>query len=461
LLVGVVVGLCRSVRLARVCRLTASQKCVDFAGRGRGAISDVLTNHPFVTTLKNLRGNVRGCVFTEPLWGIPFNLYAPYVSVYMLAFGLTDSQIGLITSVGLVFEVFWTVLSGAITDKLGRKRSTLIFDLISWSVPCLIWAVAQNFVYFLVAAIINSVWRVTHNSWRCLLVEDTDPRLLVDVFSWIYIAGLLVAFVSPLTGVLIDKFTLVPTIRGLYLLAFVMMTAKFIIMNSMVTETRQGLIRMKETRDQPLFAVLREYPGVLRQSSRTPITFFAVGLMLVMSISTMVRGTFWSILVTEKLLIPPQHLALYPFARSVTMLIFFFLVMPRLRNMGMGRPMILAFLGLLISQLVLISVSPQDYLLLLVSVILEACSSAAATTLLEKLIVLAVDSRERARIMAMLYVIVIVFTSPFGWIAGRMSEVNRSLPFTLTIVLFAVGGLLTVGASRLVGGGSKLGEVVD
>ena len=419
----------------------------------------MLTNHPLVITLKNLRGNVRGCVYTEPLWGIPFNLYAPYVSVYMLAFGLTDSQIGLLTSIGLVFEVFWTVLSGAITDKLGRKRSTLIFDIISWSVPCLIWAVAQNFTYFLVAVVVNSVWRVTHNSWRCLLVEDTDPRLLVDVFSWVYIGGLLAAFVSPLTGVLIGRFTLVPTIRGLYVLAFVMMTVKFIIMNGMVTETQQGLIRMRETKGQPLFAVLRGYPKILKQALRTPATLFTVALMVVMSITRTVRGAFWSILVTEKLLIPPQHLAIYPFARSVTMLLFFFLVMPRLRNMGVRRPMILAFLGLLISQIILVSVQPQDRLLLLLSVILEACSFAAATTLLEKLVVLAVDAKERARIMAMLYVIVIVGTSPFGWIAGQMSEVNRSLPFTLTIGLFAVGGLLTYVASRLVEGGGELGEV--
>jgi DHA1 family tetracycline resistance protein-like MFS transporter len=421
----------------------------------------VLANHPFVTTLKNLRGNARGGVYTEPLWGIPFNLYAPYVSVYMLAFGLTDSQIGLLTTIGLLFQVFWTVLSGAITDKLGRKRTTLIFDIISWSVPCLIWAIARNYTYFLVAVVINAVWRVTHNSWRCLLVEDTDPRLLVDVFSWVYIGGLLAAFVSPLTGVLIDRFTLVPTMRGLYSLAFVMMTVKFIVMNGMVTETQQGLIRMRETKGQPLFSVLRGYPAVLKQILRTPVTLFTVALMVVMSITRTIRGTFWSILVTENLLIPAEHLALYPFARSVTMLLFFFLVMPRLRNMDVRRPMILAFLGLLASQIILVSVPPQDYLLLLVSVILEACSFAAVSTLLEKLVVLAVDAQERARIMAILYVIVIVGTSPFGWIAGQMSEINRSLPFTLTVGLFAVGGLLTYVASRLVEAGSTLGEVID
>jgi hypothetical protein len=54
--------------------------------------------HSSITTLRSFRGNARGCVYTEALWGIPFNLYAPYVSVYMLALGLTDGQIGLITA---------------------------------------------------------------------------------------------------------------------------------------------------------------------------------------------------------------------------------------------------------------------------------------------------------------------------------------------------------------------------
>ena len=162
-----------------------------------------MSNRGLIHTLKHLRGNARGCVYTEPLWGIPFNLYAPYVSLYMLALGLSDAQIGLVTSIGTGAQVFWALLSGAITDKLGRRRTTLIFDIISWSIPTLIWAVAQNFTYFLVAALVNAVWRVTMNSWTCLLVEDTEPDQLVDIYSWIYIAGLLAAFVTPLAGCLL------------------------------------------------------------------------------------------------------------------------------------------------------------------------------------------------------------------------------------------------------------------
>lgn len=407
-----------------------------------------MRNHPFVMTLRKLRGNVRACVYTEPLWGIPFNLYAPYVSVYMLALGLTDSQIGLIASAGLVFQILWTTLSGAITDKLGRKRTTLISDLISWSIPCLIWAFAQNFTYFLIAAIFNSVWRISANSWQCLLVEDTNPDLLVDVYSLIYIAGLLAAFVSPLTGMLINKFSLITTMRGLYLLAFVMMTAKFLILNTMATETQQGLIRLEMTRDQPLFNVVGESWEVLKKVLRRPATMLVAGLMIIVSITNTVNGAFWSILVTEKLQIPSHHLALYPFARSVTMLLFFFFLMPKLRHMEVHKPMILGFVGLLASQIILINVPEGNYIWLVVSTVIEAASIPMTSTLLDKLVVMTVDPQERARIMAILFLLSIICSSPFGWIAGRISEVNRTLPFMMNIIFFTLGALLAFLANR-------------
>jgi MFS family permease len=418
----------------------------------------MLNNHPLIRTLKTLRGNVRGCVYTEPLWGIPFNLYAPYVSIYMLSFGLTDSQIGLVTTLGLVCQIFWTLVSGAITDKLGRKRTTFIFDAISWSIPCIIWAVAQDVRYFFAAAVVNSLWRITNNSWQCLMVEDTEPELLVDVYSWIYISGLIAAFASPLAGLLIERYTLIPTMRGLYALAFVMMTAKFILTNKMVTETRQGRRRMQETRDQPLLALLRETPRVFKQILRTPRTMFVVGLMLAVNIAWMVRGTFWSILVTEKLQIPAQHLSTYAFARSIVMLLFYFVVMPRLRDMDARTPMLLGFLGLIASQVMLIRILPGHGTLLLVATILEACSVPTVSTLLDKLVVVNVDVKERARVMAVLYAMVLVGTSPFGWIAGQISEIDRSLPFVLNIALFVAGGLLTYLAGRLIKGEAAIQE---
>jgi hypothetical protein len=37
------------------------------------------------------------------------------------------------------------------------------------------------------------------------------------------------------------------------------------------------------------------------------------------------------------------------------------------------------------------------------------------------------------------YVALIVLISPFGWIAGQLSAVDRALPFALNMILFAIG----------------------
>src|SRR5919109_1030283 len=99
----------------------------------------MLQNHPLVQILRELKGNPRVTVLTEVLFGIPYNLFSPFLSIYMLAFGVTDQQIGGIASLGLFLQIFSALLSGAIVDKYGRRLTLLIFDLLCWSVPCIIW----------------------------------------------------------------------------------------------------------------------------------------------------------------------------------------------------------------------------------------------------------------------------------------------------------------------------------
>jgi len=407
-----------------------------------------LKNHSLIATLKSLTGNPRGCVYNEPLWGIPFNLYAPYISIYMLALGLSDKQIGLTVSISWGFQIFLALLSGVVTDKLGRRLTTLIFDILAWSVPSLISAVAQNFWYFLAAAIINSVWRIPLNSWTCLLVEDADQDQLVDIYTWIYIANQLVGFVAPLTGVLISMFSLVPTMRGLYVFAAIMFTVKAVVTYQMTQETAQGKIRLHETRHQSVFSLLSEYTAVFREILRSSKTLYTAGIMLVLSISSIISGNFWAIIVTEKLHIPAQNLAIFPFVKSAIMLLFFFVVMPRLNKFHYQLPLTIGFLGFVVSQVLLVTAPNQGYFSLIISVFLEACSFAAVSPLVDKMIVLTVDPKERARIQSILYVGVILLSSPFGWIAGMLSEINKILPFTLNISLFVVGAVLAYLAGK-------------
>lgn len=406
-----------------------------------------MKNHPLVDTLLQLKGNPKACVYTEPLWGIPYNLFIPFASIYMYAIGLSDSQIGLIASISMAFQIVFALLSGVITDKMGRKRATFVFDFIAWSIPCLIWAFSSSFIYFVIAAIINSVLRVTMNSWGCLLVEDSDREQIVNIYAWIYIAGLIAAFFAPITGLFIGRFELIPTIRVIYLISFVLMTVKFIILNIFSTETKQGKIRMEETRHHSLFQLLSGYGPVIRQLLKTPETMLTLGIMLVMSICTMVNSTFWSLIATQEIGVPAKTVGLFPLLRSFIMLIFFFVLVPRLKVVRFRNPLITGFLAFIASQLLLILTPEKGWVILIISIFLEACALSLVNPLLDSMQVILVDQQERARVIAMMYVAVMALSSPFGWIAGLLSEVDKKLPFIMNIVLLAIGILLTVLAS--------------
>jgi len=210
----------------------------------------------------------------------------------------------------------------------------------------------------------------------------------------------------------------------------------------MTEETQQGIIRMQETQGQSIFHALSEYRGIFQAILRTPQTLFTAGIMLVLSISNVISGSFWGIIVTERLHIPAQNLAIFPFVKSAVMLFFFFFVMPRLNKMHFKLPMTFGFLGFVISQLILITAPDQSYLFLFVNVFLEACCFAAVSPLVDKMVVLNIDAQERARIQSILYVGIILITSPFGWIAGTLSGLDKTLPFVLNIGLFTAGAIL-------------------
>jgi MFS family permease len=407
-----------------------------------------MKKHPLIETLLGLRGNPRGCVYSEPLWGIPFNLYSPYASVFMVALGLADSQIGLVLSVSWAFQVVFSLLSGAITDKLGRRLTTLIFDLVSWGLASLISALAQNFWYFLVAGIVNSVYRVTQNSWSCLLVEDADPEKLVGIYSWIYISNIVAGFAAPLAGLLIAKYELPPTVRGLYFFAAAMFSIKALVTYALTKETGQGIVRMRETRGRSLASILAGYGGVLRALLSSRQTLYLAAIMVIVNVTSMISGGFWAILATGKLGLPASMIAGFPFVKSAILFLLLFTVTPRLAKLKFRVPMALGF-GLFAASQLLYAMAPErGYLVLIAGVILEAGGLAVATPLVDRLTVLAVDPAERARILSMLFVCVILVSSPFGWIAGELAQLDNSLPFVLNLALYCIGALLALAAGR-------------
>ena len=403
-----------------------------------------LDKHPMWHTLFSLRGNARACIYPEPMWGIPYSLYMPFATLFMYQLGVKDQQIGIILSVGMIFQVIASLFGGIAADKLGRKRTTFIFDILSWSIPCLIWAFSQNFWWFLTAQIVNSMWQITNNSWNCLLVEDTDPKLLVHIYSWCTISGLVAAFLAPISGIMVSQFGVVPTVRVLYIFSFVMMTAKFIVVNIFSTETTQGRVRMLETKNISVWKMLSGYGEVLVKMLRTSHIRLILLLMVMLNIASMISGTFFSLYITQNLEIPETFLGYYPIVRAGVMLAFIFTVQHRVDKLPFRIPMGVGVTLYIIAQCILLLAPPSNYLFLIAVIFMEAFGFALVNPRKDSLLVTYIDMQERARMLGLVYVIMIGLTSPFGWIVGLLSEYNRMLPFFLNVIIYFIVALILI-----------------
>lgn len=419
----------------------------DPAGNESDPLNWFLLKHPLVRTLSELRGNTRACVFTEPMWGLSMNLCLPYASVFMLSFGMSDVQVGLVASIYMFSQTVFAFLSGAIVDRFGRRFSTMLFDFLAWSVPCLIWASSQGFWFFAVAALFNGMMKITTVSWDCLLVEDAPRDKITHIYSWVIIAGNLSALFAPISSILVAKLTLIPAIRVLYINAFVVMTLKLILLYRFSTETAIGRIRREAVKGKTLPQMLGSYKGAVSRIITSPGTIFAIIISVLVEIAGMIGMTFWQIIASRRIGIPDPMLPIFPMVKSVMSILLFFTVLSRIKQSNLKWPLYGGFLSAIAGALLLICVpgtGPLGYVLLCASLAFESLGSATLATLRESLVAIHVNPEDRSRIMALLQTTVMLVSVPFGYIGGLLSDMDRALPFVLNIGLLSLGMLAAV-----------------
>lgn len=401
-----------------------------------------LKEHPLVQVLANNGGNPRTLVLIEPLWGIPYNLITPFATLYMYTQGVTDVQIGLILSVTMVVQVFFSFFGGILADKLGRKFTTMMGDFFGWAMACLVWSVSHNFWLFLAAAVLNCFEQINQTAWYCLLIEDARPKDLVGLYTWVNIGGLVAIFFAPLSGLFVNPYSVVPVVRVLYFVFAMTMVAKTIITFKFCHETRQGKIRMEETRNVSVFQMLGEYrhliPGLLRNRG----VLKAVAVSVILYIVNIVNTNFFSLYVTQRLGLSENLLAVFPILNAAVMLIFMVGIQHRISVAKFRVPLWIGLALYGVAALLLIFTPANNVGFVFLYVFVSAVAAALVNPRKDALLQLNINPQERARLNALIMASTIALSSPFGYLAGWLSSVDRRLPFAFTLVLFVIAMLV-------------------
>jgi len=407
----------------------------------------MLLKHPLIELLKNNKGNPKTLILMEPLWGIPYNLIAPFATLYMYTQGITDVQIGLILSVSMVVQVLFSFIGGILTDKLGRKFTTMMGDFFGWGVACLIWAVSGNFWFFLAAVLFNSFEQINQTAWYCLLIEDADSRDLIGIYTWVNIGGLIAIFFAPISGLLINTFSVVPVVRVLYVVFAVNMMIKVIITFRYCEETRQGKIRMAETKNTSVFHMIYEYKDLIPKVLMNREIVKVLIVCVILHIANLVNTSFFSLYVTQRLGIANRYLAFFPILNAAVMLIFMIGVQHRLESVKFRIPM---WIGLVLYAgcsvlLILTPIGSMPFII--VYVFVGAVAGALVMPRKDALLQLNINPNERARINALIMSFTIALASPFGYLAGWLSSIDRRLPFVFTFTIYTIA-IIIIGRIR-------------
>ena len=395
-----------------------------------------LKYHPLIQVLGRNKGNPRTLVLIEPLWGIPYNLIAPFATLYMYTQGVTDVQIGLILSITMVVQVCFSFFAGILADKLGRKTTTMMGDFFGWGLACLVWAASQNFWLFLLAALLNCFEQINQTAWYCLLIEDADQRDLVGLYTWINIGGLVAIFFAPISGMLVSANSVVPVVRVLYLLFALTMMTKCFITYKFCHETRQGQVRKAETKGVSPFRMLGEYRQLIPMLLKNRAVVKAVAVAVLLYIANVVNTNFFSLYVTQRLGLSDNYLALFPILNAGVMLVFMVGIQHKLNALKFRAPLWVGLALYAVGALVLL-LSPVGGLgFVLLNVFLTAVAASLVNPRKDALLQLNLDPQERARLNALIMASTVALSSPFGYLAGWLSSMDRRLPFGFMILLF-------------------------
>lgn len=405
--------------------------------------------------LSDLPRNTRNCIKVEPLWALFGGMIFFYVPLYMKEIGLSEVEMGVINTVNLLFSFVFHFFAGPITNRLGRKRTTLIFDLISWSIPMFIWAVAQNFWYFLIAAGINAFVKVVYVSWYCLLTEDAPQDKRAKAFGLIYLINYATGIFTPITGFLIARFGTISTMRVVYALGLISMTSMFIIRNAFTTETRAGREIMDKHSGLSLPQSLKSYILTISRVFQNR-NIILISLVYIITNFIISMNFFQILYLKEYLGFSEKAVSITPGINALINVILYILVVPRLSRFAEEKNLAAALGVGLVGSLLFLAI-PKNNLFVLIAVAgILAISNFIMQTYRDSVFMNKVGEHEKADLFGAVQTLTALVCIPSGYIGGLAYSISPVIPFILIAVLFTAAFTVSF---LLISGGKKMSSV--
>lgn len=406
----------------------------------------------FIQSFKKLHGNTRVSVIFEPLWGIPYSLYTFYFSLYMKDRGISDPQIGFLIAIGFIACIAFSAIAGLITDALGRRRATLIFDMIAWPVAITLYLFSHNFWMFALAQVVNSLSKITAVSWNLMLIEDAAPEQQIAAYNLINTINISVGIFTPLAGLIVKEMGILSGERILLVFAVISMTTMVLGRNYYYRETAVGQQILRQRNQESPQQRNRLNPAFFKRLFHEPLVLTVLCCSVLFNAYIPI-GTYSSLyyapFLTEVLRLDKSTIAFLGGVNAAVMLVIFVLVIPRTAGVNRYWMMAGGVLLQIASLMLFITLPAGSFKIVSLGVVIFAIGYGLSKPFMDAVLAEATSGAERAAVFALHNTAVAFCSAVFGFLSGFLYSLKPVLLYMLSMGILAVctGMLIGLGLS--------------
>ncbi|NMB46406.1 MAG: MFS transporter [Firmicutes bacterium] len=388
--------------------------------------------------------NARALIFAEPFWGTITSWYALYGPLYMVALGVSKSQVGSIAAIGFTVQVISALVGGHLSDHWGRKRTMQLADIVGWVIPSIIWLTARGLPHFLIAAAINGLYHAAVPAWGCLLVEDTHPSKRQAIYALVQMMFVGSGLLVPIGGLFVQHWGIVTGGRVMYFVGLCMVITALWIRQHGVQESTIGANMVEQKISASPSRTLGEFYSSFQIMRQSPTILILFLVQTIAMFTNVIRNTYGAIYMTDAtgLALSPAIIALIPATISGTMILALLLLVPHIGPKHAGWGLQVGALCFTLGTLALLLAPPGVIIYPLISACFYGLGSAILDPIRQASLANAIPDQARAKINSLIAVMTLLATVPAGPVAGALYSVSPHLPFVLVITLQVISQIL-------------------
>jgi MFS family permease len=398
---------------------------------------------------KTLKGNTRISVIFEPMFGIPFALFNFYLSLYMKSQGISNKQIGYLIAINFIFSAVFSLFGGVISDHLGRKKATLIFDFISWPLALLLYAISNSFWMFAIGMFMTSFGKIVAVSWNLMVVEDADHKQRVAAYNMLNIINLSTGVITPIAGILVATIGISSAERIFLIFAAISMSTMILLRNHFYVETKVG----QEILDSKVKFNIREifkngiYAGAIQAIFKRKEILLLLSVYVLFTVYAPI-GTFFSLYyapyMNEVLGIQKSALSILGGVNSAVMLIVFAFVIPVISRFNLVLNMIIGTIVQAAALFMLIVIPKNNFTITIFCVVTFAVGFSLFRAFNDSILAEVTDGKERAGIYSMLNTVISILSALAGLASGYLYAYNPRSIYVLSIGILLISCIFLI-----------------